>query len=60
MMGLSLALGAMVSQLRAVMFYITLVLETEAGSGTADKEPQTRPKSLQVAVGEGFSNVRTL
>lgn len=38
---LSLALGAMVSQLRAVMFYITLVLETEAGSdcrqGTSDQ-----------------------
>lgn len=37
----------------AVMLCITLVLDTEAGSGTANKGPQARPKSLQAAVGEG-------
>lgn len=51
MMCLSLAAGVMLSQLIAVKFYYhSHPWETEAGRGTADKGPQTRPKSLQVAI----------
>lgn len=39
----------------AVMLYIALVRDTEAGSGTVDKGPLTKPKSLHVAVGKSVA-----